>query len=289
MHHLEEIDSRDRRDGTPRLQRMRQIPPETGRFLALLAAGTSQGTWLEIGTSAGYSALWLALACREAGRTLTTFEVLEEKVALARETFRLAGVEDVVTLAVGDAREHLADFNDIAFCFLDAEKEVYAECYELIVPRLVAGGLLVADNAINHQETLQPLLDRALSDERVDTLIVPVGKGELVCRKRGRPVDKLVALTKGYAHRFPEGDDPFQITTRLLEECGELAQQVNHFEGSGVKREKHGEPDKAALAKEIKQTVVGALRVAQYYGVEKELEDSIAWSYRRLKEEGHIG
>jgi caffeoyl-CoA O-methyltransferase len=288
MHHLEGIDTQDRQDGTPRLQRLRQIPPETGKFLALLAAGAPQGAWIEVGTSAGYSALWLALACRETGRTLTTFEVLEEKVSLARETFCRAQVEDVVTLVAGDAREHLADHGDIAFCFLDAEKEVYADCYELVVPHLVAGGLLVADNAINHQETLQPMLDRALSDERVDALIAPIGKGELICRKRGKPVDKLRALTGGYARRFPEGDDPFQIMTRLLEECGELAQQVNHFEGSGVKREKYGEPDRTALAKEVKNVLTCALRVAQYYGVEKELEDSVAWSYKRLKEEGHI-
>ncbi len=184
MRHLEEIDAQDRQDGTPRLQRLRQIPPETGRFLALLAAGAPEGSCIEIGTSAGYSTLWLALACREAGRTITTFEVLEKKIALARETFRLTKVEDVVTLVAGDTREHLADYGDIAFCFLDAEKEVYADCYELVVPRLVEGGLLVADNAINHQETLQPLLDRALSDERVDALIVPIGKGELVCRRK---------------------------------------------------------------------------------------------------------
>jgi predicted O-methyltransferase YrrM/NTP pyrophosphatase (non-canonical NTP hydrolase) len=288
MRHLESIDTRDRQDGTPRLQRLRQIPPETGKFLALLAAGAPQGAWIEIGASAGYSTLWLALACREVGRTITTFEVLEEKGSLSRETFRLAKVEDVVALVVGDAREHLVDCKDIAFCFLDAEKEVYADCYELVVPCLVPGGLLVADNAINHQAALQPLLDRALSDERVGAQIVPVGKGELICRKRGKPVDKRIAITGGYAHRFPDGDEPYQMMTRLLEECGELAQQVNHFEGSGVKREKHGEPDRIALANEIKQAVVCALRVVRYYGIEKELQDSISWSYRRLKEEGHI-
>lgn len=288
MRYLEAIDARDRQDGTPMLQRLRQIPPETGKFLALMAAGAPQGRWVEIGTSAGYSTLWLAMACRETGCTITTFEVLEEKVALARETFRLAQVEDAVTLVAGDAREHLAQCNDVAFCFLDAEKEVYADCYEMVIPRMVEGGLLVADNAINHRETLQPMLDRALADERVDALIAPIGKGELICRKRGKAVDKLIAITGGYVHRFPDGDEPFQMMTRLLEECGELAQQVNHFEGSGVKREKHGEPDRAALASEIKQAVVCALRVARYYGVEKELEDSIEWSYRRLKEEGHI-
>ena len=57
-------------------------------------------------------------------------------------------------------------------------------CYEALVPGMVPGGILVADNAINHQATLRPMLDQALQDERVDALIVPVGKGELVCRRR---------------------------------------------------------------------------------------------------------
>lgn len=184
MRTLERIDARDREDGTPRLERLRQIPPETGKFLALLAANAPSGTWLEIGTSAGYSTLWLVLAAREVGARITTFEILPEKVALAQETFSRAGVADTVTLVEGDAQTHLEGYEEIAFCFLDAEKEVYEACYELTVPRLRSGGLLVADNAINHRETLQPLLERALTDERVDALIVPIGKGELVCRKR---------------------------------------------------------------------------------------------------------
>ena len=66
---------------------------------------------------------------------------------------------------------------------MDAEKEVYEDCYDLIIPNLVKGGLLVADNAINHYETLKPMIDKALLDERVDSLVVPIGKGELLCRK----------------------------------------------------------------------------------------------------------
>lgn len=183
MYYLEQIDAQDRLDGTPRLQRLRQIPAETGQFLALLAASTPEGMTIEIGTSAGYSTLWLAIACEAVGRTITTFELLPEKAVLARETFRAAQVEGVVKLVAGNVLDFLADYNDIAFCFLDAEKEVYDACYEAIVPKLVSGGLLVADNAINHRETLQPMLDRALTDTRVDALVVPIGKGELVCRK----------------------------------------------------------------------------------------------------------
>lgn len=183
MRFLEEIDARDRTDGTPRLQRLRQIPAETGLFLAILAANAPEGAMLEIGASAGYSTLWLALAAMERERSVTTFEVLPEKIRLARETFRAAGVEHTVELVEGDARSYLQQYGEIGFCFLDAEKEVYADCYELVVPRLVKGGLLVADNAINHRETLQPMLDRAFADKRVDALIVPIGKGELLCRK----------------------------------------------------------------------------------------------------------
>jgi predicted O-methyltransferase YrrM len=184
MADLEARDSVDRADGTPRLDRLRQIPPETGRFLALLAASAPEGAWLEIGTSAGYSALWLALACRERGRVLTTFEVMPSKVAMAAGTFATAGVSDVVNLVEGDFLDHADAVGEVAFCFLDAEKEVYGSCYDAIVPRLVSGGLLVADNAINHQATLQPMIDAALLDSRVDALVVPIGKGELVCRKR---------------------------------------------------------------------------------------------------------
>lgn len=179
MRVLEARDAQDRTDGTPRMQRLRQIPPETGKFLALLLANAPQGHVIEVGTSAGYSTLWLATT----GRRVTTFEVLPEKAQLARETFRLAGVETAVELIAADARRHLERFNEIAFCFLDAEKEIYGEIYEMVVPRLVKGGLLVADNAINHREALQPMLDRALNDTRVDALIVPIGKGELLCRK----------------------------------------------------------------------------------------------------------
>jgi predicted O-methyltransferase YrrM len=183
MQELEEIDRRDRTDGTPRKRRLRQISPEVGKFLAVLAAAAPDGRRIEIGTSAGYSTLWIALACRSSGQKVTTFEILEEKVRLARSTFATAGFSDTIELVHGDAMDCLASSDDIAFCFLDAEKEVYARCYELVVPRMVRGGILVADNAVNHEATLKPMLDRALRDDRVDSLIVPIGNGELVCRR----------------------------------------------------------------------------------------------------------
>jgi caffeoyl-CoA O-methyltransferase len=184
MRHLENLDAKDRKDKTPFVRRLRQIPPETGRFLGLIAASAPEGAWLEIGTSAGYSGMWLALACREVGARLTTFETAEDKAEVARETFRLTGLESVVEVVVADAREHLPGLKDVSFCFLDSDKDTYADCYEALIPIMVKGGLLVADNAISHQEVLRPMLARALSDERADSMVAPVGRGLLISRKR---------------------------------------------------------------------------------------------------------
>ena len=184
MHELEIRDGRDRDDGTPHLQRLRQITPDTGRFIALWAASTPNGAMIEIGTSAGYSALWLAQACRLSGRTLTTFEILPDKAHMARETFERTGVSDVVHLVQGDFLEHAYEFSDVAFCFLDAEKDVYEACYDVVVPKMVPGAILVADNATSHRDDLQPMIDRVLADDRVDAMVATVGKGELVCRRR---------------------------------------------------------------------------------------------------------
>jgi predicted O-methyltransferase YrrM len=184
MEYLEEIDKSDRLDGTLRMKRLRQIQPDTGKFIALLAATAPKGNFIEIGTSAGYSTLWLSLACIERKTQITTFEILEEKQALAEETFRLTNLNNVVKLVKGDALQYLKNYSDISFCFLDAEKEIYEECYDLLVPRMKKGGLLVADNAINHIKTLRPMIDKCSNDVRVDALVIPVGKGELICRKK---------------------------------------------------------------------------------------------------------
>ena len=184
MAELEARDAADRLDGTAHLARLRQVPRETGEFLALLCAAAPPGPAIEIGTSAGYSTMWLALACRQSARRLTTYEVLAEKVELARATMALAGIEDVVEVVHGDFRGDAARWHGVGFCFLDAEKDVYDACYDLVVGAMAPGGLLVADNVISHAAVLEPFVTRVLTDDRVDAVVVPIGKGELVARRR---------------------------------------------------------------------------------------------------------
>jgi len=183
MRELEAQDTLDREDGTPRLQRLRQIPPVTGKFLALLCASAPRGGVLEVGTSGGYSSLWLSLACQVRGNHLTTFEILEEKVARANETFEVAEVKDRIQLIHGDAREVIEGYRDVAFCFLDAERGIYLDLYEKLIPNLTSGGILAVDNVISHADELVDFVAQAEDDPRMDALVVPIGKGILVCRK----------------------------------------------------------------------------------------------------------
>jgi caffeoyl-CoA O-methyltransferase len=188
MEELEAMDAADRRDGTARLQRLRQVPRETGQFLALMAASAPEGEWVEVGTSAAYSSLWIALAARERGVILHTHELLPEKIALAEETIAQAEMTDCIQLHPGDALEALPLYKDVAFCFLDCEKELYLDSWRILRERLVPGGILIADNAINHFESLQPMIEEALGDEGFDSLVLPIGKGELYCRKKNTPL-----------------------------------------------------------------------------------------------------
>lgn len=100
--------------------------------------------------------------------------------------------------------------------------------------------------------------------------------------------DKLITLAQGMNNRFPDGNTPFQITTRILEECGEVAKEVNHFENTGTKTLRHGEPSKQKLADEIKDTLNALMQLTLYYDVEEELKKSISESISRLMTEGYI-
>lgn len=98
-------------------------------------------------------------------------------------------------------------------------------------------------------------------------------------------MDKLYQMAQGYRKRFPQGVEPFQMVTRLLEECGEVASEVNLWESSGIKRQKHGDPKKEDLAGEIKQALVALVQIAAYYRVENELNISIDESLARMTQE----
>jgi predicted O-methyltransferase YrrM len=181
MRRLEARDAADRSDGTPQARRLRSITPDVGQFLATLVAATGARTILEIGTSAGYSTLWLALGARRTGGRVTTFDVDPAKAELARTTFAEAGVGDVVEARLEDGVAGLQRHDGtVDLVFLDAEKDDYLRALGPAIRALRPGGLLVADNLTSHAADLEDFRATALAEPRLDGLVVPIGRGELV-------------------------------------------------------------------------------------------------------------
>jgi caffeoyl-CoA O-methyltransferase len=162
---------------------IRPVSADVGRLLSLLALSAPQGAFLELGSSRGYSTLWLSLAARARGVTLTTIDLNEKKVASARENISQAGAATSVQVLHGDALDYADRFEEIAFCFSDIEPpELNAKVYEKVVPHLAPGGWLVIDN-VTSPRMQTALLNRAETDPRVDSVLLPFPKGDLICRK----------------------------------------------------------------------------------------------------------
>jgi len=131
---------------------MMNVPQEDGRLLRLLAETLGATHVVEIGTSNGYSGIWLCLALRTTGGRLTTYEIDARRAGLARENFKRAGVDSIVTLVEGDAHEEVSKLKGpIDLIFLDADKEGYIDYLEKLLPRLRPGGLVVAHNMNTRQ------------------------------------------------------------------------------------------------------------------------------------------
>jgi predicted O-methyltransferase YrrM len=162
---------------------LRSVSADVGRFLALMAMAAPEGAFVELGSSAGYSTLWLSLAARARGVRLTTVELDEKKVAAVRENVARTGAGDWVQAVHGDALEHVTRFVGMAFCFSDLQPpELNGRVYEQAVPRLVPGGWLIIDNVTSPRVQTE-LLNRAENDPRVDCVLLPFPKGDLICRR----------------------------------------------------------------------------------------------------------
>ncbi len=162
--------------------RMLNITPDTGELLSVLVRAGGARRILEIGTSNGYSTLWLAEAARAIGGHVTTLELSPAKVAMAGGNFARAGLQDVITAVQADAGAWLAQAPAGGFdlVFLDSERSLYAQWWPALRRVLRPGGLLVVDNAVSHAEQMAPLRALLDADAGFTCALVPVGKGELL-------------------------------------------------------------------------------------------------------------
>lgn len=174
---------------TERPRRMLNITRDTGKFLSVLVRAAQARRILEIGTSNGYSTLWLAEAARDIGGLVTTVERSEYKVGLAAATFARSGLGAFILSMHDDAGQVLKSAPADAFdlVFLDSERPEYPGWWPDLRRVLRPGGLLVADNATSHREQMAPFVALVAADAGFTTALVPVGNGEFLAVKRAPP------------------------------------------------------------------------------------------------------
>ena len=164
---------------------MLNITRDTGEFLAVLVRATAARRVLEIGTSNGYSTLWLAEAARAIGGSVTTVEFAEYKIGLASANFARAGLSPFITLVHDDAGRLLQRSDQGAYdlTFLDSERPEYPGWWPHLRRVLRPGGLLIVDNATSHVEQMAPFVALVTADPEFSTCLVPVGNGEFLAVK----------------------------------------------------------------------------------------------------------
>ncbi len=170
-----------------RRERYRNLEPATAELLGVLVRATGARRLLELGTSNGYSTLWLADAAEATGGRLVSLEIDASRTALADRHLREAGLPDRAELRTGDAADVLRASADGAweFIFLDAERPAYAGYLPDLVRTLAPDGVLAVDNVISHAHELVEFTELIEASAELTQCVVPVGAGLRVAVRSG--------------------------------------------------------------------------------------------------------
>jgi predicted O-methyltransferase YrrM len=184
---LDELDAFGRErdaNAATRSEKMLNCGPDTGRLLWMLARFSGCRRVLEVGTSNGYSTLWLA----DAAEKVVTIEHDPSKRAMALDNFRRAGLAPGIALVGGDAGELLAGGLGAPFdlVFLDADRSRYVGWWKALRPTVAPGGMLVVDNVLSHAAECAPLIAILQADPSFLTQTVAIGNGVLLAYRTGR-------------------------------------------------------------------------------------------------------
>lgn len=158
------------------------ISRPSANFLNMLIKISGAKNIVEVGTSNGYSGIWLAKALKETGGHLTTIEYYNKRIVLAQENFKKTEVNDIITILQGSAIEVLEelcsqdDFT-IDFAFIDANKREYINYFQIIDKKLKKGGIIAADNITSHAEKVAAFVEeiKASPNYQVEILDLPAG------------------------------------------------------------------------------------------------------------------
>ncbi len=158
----------------------------TAEFLHTLIRAEKSQNVLEIGTSNGYSGIWLGKALKETGGHLTTIEFYDKRLDVAKENFKICGVSDIITPLQGSALmylEYLPNDFEIDFAFVDANKSEYIKYFEFIDKHLKVGGIIACDNVLSHEAKCKPFIDAINVHPNYENVVLPLPAGLSLGRK----------------------------------------------------------------------------------------------------------
>lgn len=167
--------------------RLRAVGRDTGQLVNILAKSLKEPFILELGTSFGYSGIWLAEAARASGGKLMTMELHEYKSAHAKEMATKAGPADWIDFRIGDAVQMIRELTDgIDFVLVDLWKDLYLPCLEAFYPKLNPGAIVVADNMLRPgDENVRQYGAAIRAKSGITSVLLPVGSGIEVSRFGG--------------------------------------------------------------------------------------------------------
>ena len=152
-------------------ERFRNVPQHDGRLLRIMTETMGAKQVVEIGTSTGYSGIWLGLALKQTGGKLTTYEIDAGRAATARANFKKAGLEEVITVVEGDAHQEIKKYEGtIDLLFLDADKAGYLDYLEKLAPLVRPGGLIMAHN-INPRMADPKYMEAVTTNPKWETVV----------------------------------------------------------------------------------------------------------------------
>jgi predicted O-methyltransferase YrrM len=162
------------------------VGPDTGRVLNMLIKSAKARSILELGTSYGYSTVWLAEAARETGGRVASLELADYKAKYAREALERAGLADHVDIHLGSAVEILPRLaGPYDFVLIDLWKELYVTCLDLVYPKLARGAFIAADNMIYPEVSRADAANyqRRIRRLEFDSVLLPIGSGVELSRR----------------------------------------------------------------------------------------------------------
>jgi predicted O-methyltransferase YrrM len=175
---LEMQDQQERAQSLPREQRIKALHPDSAKLLAILAISNKAQNIVEIGTSAGYSTLWLAYAASITGGKVVTIEIDPVRADETRAHLEKANMADYVEVLVGDARELLRHRQaPVDLVFIDGEKEQYETYFDVVYKRLGVGSMVMADNVVSHEDELLDYVTYVQNHPNLESVTVPIGRG----------------------------------------------------------------------------------------------------------------